>query len=365
MKPSYQDAEVGAVEAIKKAIPDSFKSNMLKESRGTFAELFESGVFPNHYAATAIDGVGTKIIIAEAMKKFDTIGIDCVAMNANDLATLGAVSPFLFMDYLACESKIQEKRITGQIVSGMVKGLEECDASQILRNSIKLNFGKGETASVDELISSADGHGFDIAGCMIGFIEKQKFRRQKVTAGDKIIALKSSGPHSNGYTDLRRHLLKGDFETREKFKKLYKGKFSLDDKFEGTTIGKALLEPTKIYVKEMAKIAKDFDVVGINNTGYGLKNLNRINNNFEFRISNPLKPQPIFDLMQKESSFSDEEMYSTFNMGMGFFVLCHKENAEDILQISKDAEIVGEVKKSSKTFAVLEKNGKKISFEGY
>ena len=110
MKPSYQDAEVGAVEAIKKAIPDSFKSNMLKESRGTFAELFESGVFPNHYAATAIDGVGTKIIIAEAMKKFDTIGIDCVAMNANDLATLGAVSPFLFMDYLACESKIQEKK---------------------------------------------------------------------------------------------------------------------------------------------------------------------------------------------------------------------------------------------------------------
>jgi len=370
MKPSYQDAESKAVEAIKKAIPSSLKKGMIAESKGLFAELYESKeVFPKHYIATAIDGVGTKIIIAEAMHKFDTIGIDCVAMNANDLATLGAVSPFLFMDYLACQSKVQEEAITGEIIKGIVKGLEQCNASDILRNSIRINFGKGETASVNELLSSASGYGFDIAGCMIGFIEKEKLKMQKVKAGQKIIALRSSGPHSNGYTDLRLSLLNGDFETRPEFKKRYKGRFSLDDKFEGSTIGKFLLESTKIYIGIMAKISKNFDVVGINNTGYGLKNFNRVNEKLEFRINYPLEPQPIFKLMQKESGFSDEQMYKTFNMGMGFFAICKKEDANDILQIAKDADIVGETRKSNKTVTVLEPHyhlhSKKIIFEGY
>jgi len=366
MNPSYQEAESKAIAAIKKAIPSSLKSNMLPQSKGMFAELYENNeVFPKHYIATAIDGVGTKIIIAGAMQKFDTIGVDCVAMSANDLATLGAVSPFLFMDYLACGSKFQEKRLSRDVIKGIVKGLEQCNSSSILRNSIRINFGKGETASVDELITSAIGYGFDIAGCMIGFIEKKKFQRQKIKPKDKIIALRSSGPHSNGYTDLRRNLLNGDFETRPNYKKLYKGKFSLDDKFDGSTIGKILLQPTKIYIQTMAKISKNFDVVGFNNTGYGLKNLNRAKERIEFRIFNPIKPQPIFELMQHESGFSDEQMYITFNMGMGFFVVAKKEDAGDILQIAKDAEIVGDVRKSNRTITILEKNNKKIVFEGY
>ena len=378
MKPSYQDAESKAVAAIKKAIPNSLKKDMLKESEGMFAELFENNeVFPKHYIASAIDSVGTKVLLAEAMEIYDTIGIDCVAVCANDLATLGAVSPFLFMDCILCQTKIRDKAITGNIVKGMSTGLEQCNASNILRNSIRINFGKGETASVDELLSSPKpGYAFEALGSMIGFIEKSKFQRQKVMAGQKIIALRSSGPHSNGYTDLRRHLLKGDFETRAEFKRLYKGKYRLDDKFDGSAIGKILLEPTKIYIQTMAKISKQFDVVGINNTGYGLKNFNRIKENVEFRIDNPLKPQAIFSLMQKESKFSDEQMYSTFNMGMGFFVVCGRKNADDILDISKDADVVGEVRKSSKTVTVLEKNArtkfgtasvgnKKIVFEGY
>ena len=366
MNPSYHKRESKAVDAIKKAIPPSMKRDIVEGSRGMFAELFENNeVFPDHYIATAIDGVGTKIIIAEAMHKFDTIGIDCVAMSANDLATLGLVNPFLFMDYLACESKIQEHNIAGDIVRGIVKGLEQCNTSNILRNSIRINFGKGETASVDELISSSTGHGFDIAGCMIGFAPKNKIKNHKAKPGDKIIALRSSGPHSNGYTDLRLNLLKGDFENRIEFKKRYNGRFSLDDKFEGSTIGKILLEPTKIYVQTMAKISKDFNVVGINNTGYGLKNFNRVKEKIEFRIYKPLKPQPIFDLIQKESGFNDEQMYKTFNMGMGFFVICKKENTDSILQLAKDAEVVGYVRKSNKTITVLEKNNKKISFEGY
>jgi phosphoribosylformylglycinamidine cyclo-ligase len=286
-------------------------------------------------------------------------------MSANDLATLGTVSPFLFMDYLACESRVQEERITGEIIKGVSKGLKQCNSSSILKNSISMNFGKGATSSVDELISSANGYGFDIAGCMIGFIEKQKFKRQKVKIGDKIIALGSSGPHSNGYTDLRLNLLKGDFEERPKFRKRYKGRYSLDSKFDGSAIGRILLEPTRIYIQTMAKISKQFDVVGFNNTGYGLKNLNRAKEKVEFRITNPLKPQLIFELMQKESGFTDEQMYSTFNMGMGFFVVCNKENVDDILQTAKDADVIGEVKKSNKTMTILEKKNKKIIFEGY
>ena len=367
MGQSYQKRESKAVDAIKRAIPSSLKSNILSQSKGMFAELFENNeVFPKHYIASAIDSVGTKVILAEAMERYETIGIDCVAVSANDLATLGAVNPFLFMDCIFCQSQVQEKQITGDIVKGMSSGLEQCNASNILKNSIRINFGKGETASVDELLSSPkQGHGFEIVGAMIGFIEKSKFQKQKIKPGQKIIALGSSGPHSNGYTDLRHYLLKGDFETRAEIKKLYKGRFSLDDKFENSTIGKTLLEPTKIYIETMAKISKNFDVVGINNTGYGLKNFNRIKEKVEFRINNPLKPQAIFELMQKESRFSDEQMYKTFNMGMGFFVIYDKENADDILDIAKDADIVGEIRKSNKTITVLEKNNKKIVFEGY
>lgn len=367
MKPSYQDSESKAVDAIKKAIPSSLKKDMLPESKGMFAELFENNeVFPKHYIASAIDSVGTKVILAEAMERYDTIGIDCVAMSANDLATLGAVSPFLFMDCISCQSEIQEKRITGEIVRGMSKALGQCSASKILKNSIRANFGKGETASVDELLDSIKpGYGFELVGSMVGFIEKRKFNKHKIRPGDKIIALRSSGPHSNGFTDLRRHLLKGDFETRPEFKKLYKGKFKLDDKFDGSAIGKVLLEPTKIYIQAMASISKKFDVIGFNNTGYGLKNLNRAKTNVEFRINTPLKPQAIFQLMQKESGFSDGQMHSTFNMGMGFFIVCDRQDADDILSIAKDADVVGEVRKSNKTITILEKNNKRIEFEGY
>src|SRR3989344_973222 len=140
MNPNYANREAKAVDAIKKAIPSSLKKDIIPESKGLFAELFENNeVFPNHYIASAIDGVGTKILIAEAMRKYDTIGIDCVAMSANDLATLGAESPFLFMDCITCQNKIEEEAITGEIVKGMSKALAECDASNILKNSIRTN----------------------------------------------------------------------------------------------------------------------------------------------------------------------------------------------------------------------------------
>src|SRR3989338_10507613 len=168
MQADYQKRESKAVDAIKNAIPSSLKNNLVSGSSGMLSELFENDeVFPAHYIASAIDSVGTKIIVAEALEKYDTIGIDCVAMSANDLVTLGAVNPFMFMDCISFQPEIQEKAITGDIVNGMSKGLAQCDASKILRNSIRVNFGKGETASVDELLSSPkSGYGFELVGSM-------------------------------------------------------------------------------------------------------------------------------------------------------------------------------------------------------
>lgn len=366
-KTDYQKRESKAVSAIKKAIPQKLKQNMNPISDGMLAELYENNeVFPNHYMACAIDGVGTKLILAEAMEKYDTVGIDLVAMSANDLATLGAVSPFLFIDYFAVQSKFADLGLTGDLMKGIVKGLEMSEAGDILRSDIHINIGKGETASVDELISGLNpGMGFDIAGGMIGFIKKKDIN-SSVKVGDKIIALKSSGPHSNGYTDLRLKLLNGDFETRPEHKKKYTGSFKLDDKLGNGTIGEALLEPTRIYCKTIAAIAKEVKIVCANNTGYGLKNLNRIKG-VQFEINNPIKPHPIFELTKKESKFTDEEMYRKFNMGMGFFIIADKNDADKVLSIAEkfkdEPKVIGEVKKGEGT--VLIKDNNKILFEGY
>ncbi len=358
----YQGRESAAVSAIKKAIPESLKENVVASSKGMFCELFENSLFPSHYCASATDGVGTKLLIASALQKFDTIGQDLVAMNANDLATLGQVQPFLFMNYFAAQSGMHKH--AGEIMKGVVNGLDYCEASKIFQSPIRLNMGKGETASVDELLGGIQkGMGFDIAGCMIGFIDKKKMPGP-VKVDDKIIALPSSGPHSNGYTDIRLNLLKGEFEEREEFRRMYKGKFTLEDDFEGKSIGDWLLEPTKIYTKDMAKVSSTFSVMGINNTGFGLKNFNRIHQPVEFSINAPLEPQPIFSLLQKESGFSDEEMYTRFNMGMGFFIISDSQDVQEILSVVKNAQIVGEVKKSHETRTVLHK-GKKILFQGY
>ncbi|MBI4440161.1 phosphoribosylformylglycinamidine cyclo-ligase [Candidatus Woesearchaeota archaeon] len=362
MNPDYQKRESIAVAAIKRAIPPHLKRDMAESSKGMFCELYSNHLFPTHYCACATDGVGTKLIIASAMEKFDTIGIDLVAMNANDLATIGQVSPFLFMNYFAAQEKMHE--FAGDVIKGIVRGLEQCEASEIINSNIHVNMGKGETASVDELLGGIrEGTGFDVAGCMIGFIEKKKVPTA-VNIGDSIIAFPSSGFHSNGYTDLRLSLLKGNFEERPIFRKRYRGRFSLEDDFEGKSIGEWLLEPTRIYIKEMAKISSKCSVMGINNTGYGLKNFNRIRQNVEFLIDDPIKPHPIFSLVQKEAKLSDEEMYQRFNMGMGFFAICTPDDCEYALKAVKGSKVVGKVRKSQATRTVLD-IGKKIVFEGY
>jgi len=129
------------------------------------------------------------------------------------------------------------------------------------------------------------------------------------------------------------------------------------------------LEPTKIYLKTMAAIASKYKVVGINNTGYGLKNLNRVHQKVAFHINNPMKPQPIFELVQKEAKYSDKEMYQRFNMGMGFFIIAKKKDAPNVLKLARKmgekAQIVGDVRKSNVTQTILIKNKKKIACRGY
>ncbi len=368
MQSDYSKREAKAVNALKKAIPAGMKSNVLKQSKGFFCELSKTPFPSDYYLASAVDSAGTKTILATALNKYDSIGIDCVAMNSNDLCTLPNVKPFLFINYLAVQKQIQQKSLTKQIMKGIVKGLKESDCAKIL------NIGKGETASLDEMIDSPKkGYGFDLAGMMMGFVEKNK-TNFSVKPGMKIVAFKSSGAHSNGFTDLRLNLLKGEFEERKQFKKQYKGKLKLNQKMpngHGETIGSALLKPTKIYSKLMYDLGKKTNAIGINITGYGLKNFNRIGKKVEFHLHNVFKPQPVFELMQKESKYSDEQMYQKFNMGNGFFAIVNKKDEETALKLAKKHKILalvsGEIKKSKqvKPKTVLHLNGKKLVFQNY
>jgi len=262
------------------------------------------------------DGVGSKVMVANEMKKWDTIGIDCIAMNVNDALVMGA-RPIAFVDYLAMEK--MDVDMAREIAKGLKKGAEQAGVAII----------GGETATLPEII-----RGFDLAGTCLGVVEKDIPKEMK--EGDVIIGLKSSGIHSNGYT-LARKVFKNN------------GYSFHDEIDEIGIIGYTLLEPTRIYVKEILELWSKVDVKGIAHiTGGGLKKLARINKNVCFVIESPIEPQPIFKIIQKLGNVSDEEMYKTFNMGMGMAVIVAKENEDEALQLlSKyvEAKVVGKVEK--------------------
>ena len=175
----------------------------------------------------------------------------------------------------------------------------------------------GETAILPELV-----HGFDIAGTSVGYVKQDKIiDGTKISEGDVLIGLKSSGPHSNGYTLIRK-LFDGDKE-----------------------IGKKLVEPTRIYVKEVMALIKQVGVNGIAHiTGGGLDNISRINDNFQYVIDNPLPVPSVFDWLQENGSVEDKEMYRTFNMGMGMLIVINKDDAKKSISIlGEHAQIVGSV----------------------
>ena len=266
-----------------------------------FAGLVKLG---NGALAMCTDGVGSKLLLAEEMDSIHTVGIDCVAMNTNDLICVGA-EPLSFVDYVALDKPDEE--LMAKIGKGLAEGCKQSNCT----------LSGGETAILPELV-----HGFDIAGTSVGYVKQEEIiDGTKISEGDVLIGLKSSGPHSNGYTLIRK-LFDGDKE-----------------------LGKKLVEPTRIYVKEVMDLIKQVDVHGIAHiTGGGLDNISRINDNFQYIIDTPLPVPSVFDWLQEKGNVEDKEMYRTFNMGMGMVIIVDKDDAEKSVSIlGEHAKVIGSV----------------------
>ena len=255
--------------------------------------------------AICTDGVGSKLLLAGELDSIHTVGIDCVAMNVNDLICVGT-EPLSFVNYVALDKPDED--LMAKIGMGLAEGCRQANCT----------LSGGETAILPELVN-----GFDIAGTSVGYVKQEDIiDGTKISEGDVLIGLKSSGPHSNGYTLIRK-LFDGDAE-----------------------IGKQLIEPTRIYVKEIMELSGQIDVHGIAHiTGGGLNNINRINDNFQYVIDNPLPVLPVFDWLQQKGNVDDKEMYRTFNMGMGIMAIVDEKDAEKALSIlGSDAQIIGSVR---------------------
>tara|TARA_B100001564_G_scaffold99511_1_gene81716 strand:+ start:3437 stop:4399 length:963 start_codon:yes stop_codon:yes gene_type:complete len=254
--------------------------------------------------AMCTDGVGSKLLLAEEMDSIHTVGIDCVAMNTNDLICVGA-EPLSFVDYVALDKPDEE--LMAKIGMGLAEGCKQSNCT----------LSGGETAILPELV-----HGFDIAGTSVGYVKQNKIiDGTKIAEGNTLIGLESSGPHSNGYTLIRK-LFDGDKE-----------------------LGKKLVEPTRIYVKEVMELINQVNVNGIAHiTGGGLDNISRINDNFQYVIDNPLPVPSVFDWLQEKGNIETKEMYRTFNMGMGMIIIVNKADAEKSVSIlGKHAQVIGSV----------------------
>ncbi len=274
--------------------------------------------------ATHTDGVGTKVIISQMMKKYDTIGIDCVAMNVNDIICTGAI-PISFVDYIAANRNEHEN--FKKIVQGLVKGAKKAQVPIV----------GGETAIMPDVITGKDFM-FDLAGMVVGILDKQDMiLGDMINPGDIIIGVKSSGLHSNGYSLARKVLL---------------SKYSLKDKIKGLgTLGDALLEPTEIYVKPVLEALEECDIHGLAHiTGGSFTKLLRLKKT-GYMLDNMPEPPEVFQLIENED-VEKEEMYKTFNMGIGFCLIAQEEEEELIDDIFKKHGL-----KSRQIGSIIEKKG--------
>jgi len=306
-----ENRSIEAMKAVLKARRKGFGAPMTEI--GHYAGLLDMGSFA---LAMTTDGVGSKVLIANAISKWDTVGIDCIAMNVNDLYAIGA-EPIAFVDYLAVE-KVEAER-AAQIAIGLARGAEISNMTIV----------GGETASLPEII-----RGFDLAGTAIGVVDKDKVvTGEKIREGDVLVGVPSSGLHSNGYTLARRIIAESKYTY---FASMPGGK---------NTIGEELLTPTRIY-PEIVELVKSCDVHGLAHiTGSGLLKLRRISN-LGFEITDPLEPQPVFRFLQEQGGVEDEEMYRTFNMGMGFLVVLDESEAKEACRImGPGSRIVGSIAK--------------------
>ncbi len=284
------------------------------------------------------DGCGTKVKLAILMDKHDTIGIDAVAMCVNDIICVGA-KPLFFLDYIACGKNVPEK--IAAIVSGVAEGCVQSGAALI----------GGETAEHPGLMPVED---YDLAGFAVGIVDKKKIiDNTKMKDGDIVIALPSTGIHSNGFS-----LCRKVFDIDNNNPELYVPK----DELGGRTIGEALLTPTRIYVKSMLALIEKVDVKAVSHiTGGGFyENIPRsIPAGYTAKIQkSAVKVLPIFDLIAKTGNIPERDMFNTYNMGVGMSVVVSKEDADKAIEILRtngdDAYIIGEIVKGDEGIIICD-----------
>lgn len=309
------DKEEGykTVDKIKSAVAETHNKNVLN-NLGSFGAFYEIGNYKNPVLVSGTDGVGTKLKVALDTKQYASIGVDCFAMCANDILCHGA-KPLFFLDYLAC-GKL-DSDIAAEIVLGMVKACKDNECALI----------GGETAEMPGMYQPGD---YDVAGFCVGIVEKdQIIDGSKIKTGDKIIALPSSGFHSNGFSLVR---------------KIFP---NFEEEFEGKALYETLLVPTKLYYQDIHKLLNEVPLHGIAHiTGGGLyENIPRIIgdglcatiNASEIRI-----PSIMLEL-EKRGNIAREEMYGTFNMGVGMIVVVDAEHTHKVLELIDDAYEIGEI----------------------
>lgn len=318
-----------AVELMKSHIARTMTSGVCSDVGG-FGGLFEldtTGI-EKPVLVSGTDGVGTKLKLAFLMDKHDTVGIDCVAMCVNDIICCGA-KPLFFLDYIACGKNIPER--IASIVSGVAKGCVQSGAALI----------GGETAEMPGFYPVDE---YDLAGFSVGVVDKSKILDPStMKAGDVVIALPSSGVHSNGFS-----LVRKVFDVENSDIK------SPREELGGKSIGETLLTPTKIYVKPVLALLEQVKVKGISHiTGGGFyENIPRsIPDGLGAVIErNAVRVLPIFDLIAKEGNISERDMFNTFNMGVGMSIVVAREEAEKAVEILKangeDAYVIGKIENS-------------------
>jgi phosphoribosylformylglycinamidine cyclo-ligase len=308
---TYKDSGVNieegykTVDLIKKHTAKTMIPGVLN-GIGSFAGMFELGQYKNPVLVSGTDGVGTKLEIAFRMKKYDTVGIDCVAMCVNDILCHGA-KPLFFLDYLAC-GKLEAK-VAADIVKGVADGCIQAGCALI----------GGETAEMPGFYSDGE---YDIAGFSVGIVEKDKIiDGSNIKPGDVLIGIESSGIHSNGYS-LVRSLIK-----------------DLNVDFNGRKIGDVLLNPTKIYVKTIQRLMENFDIKGMAHiTGGGFyENIPRMFKE-DFTAVIDKASFNIHDVFKHIMSLgvAEEQMFNTYNMGIGYVVCVRDEDAFKVIRTIED-----------------------------
>ena len=311
------------VDKIKSAVAETHNKNVLN-NLGSFGAFYEIGGYKNPVLVSGTDGVGTKLKVALDTKKYDSIGIDCFAMCANDIVCHGA-KPLFFLDYLAC-GKL-DADVAAEIVLGMVKACKDNECALI----------GGETAEMPGMYQPGD---YDVAGFCVGIVEKdQIIDGSKIKKGDKIIAIPSSGFHSNGFSLVRKVF--PDF----------------NEEFEGKPIHETLLVPTRLYYQDIKKLMNVLEISGIAHiTGGGIiENIPRIiPENLCAKIdTSTIKIPSVMLECEKRGGIERMEMFGTFNMGVGMVVVVDESLAEKVLETLGDAYLIGEIVEGTEKISLM------------